>query len=125
MAKRAQLWGLIVAGLAATGGCASREPAAASDAARCDILVSFGSYAMGIDRPAADAVDRILASDEAVKSVTREAAGREGEYALCVGTRSAAAAARLFDRLRAALPAAPRGPIVLRSGEKMHAVPRR
>ena len=130
MARRPQIWIAAAAGAAAAGACApdelaARDEAAAPRDARCSLTVSFGSYAMGIDRPAAAEVERIVGADPAVISVTREGAGREGEYALCVETRSGTGAQRLFERVRAALPADPRGPITLRSGKKSYAVPRR
>lgn len=129
MARRPQIWIAAAAG-AAAGACAAGESAAREETvvprtARCGVTVSFGSYAMGIDRPAAAEVDRIVAGDAGVTSVTREGAGREGEYALCIETRSPEAAQRLFERIRAVLPADPRGPIRVRSGEKSVALPRR
>ena len=91
----------------------------------CDLMISFGSYAMGIDRPALAAVRRILA-DRAVRSVEQVHGGREGETALCADTRRPADAIRLFKRIRAILPAAPRGPITVRtaSGLRFDAPPR-
>lgn len=80
---------------------------------------------MGIDRTAAGEVERILASDPAVISVTRHGAGREGEYALCAQVGSDGAAQHLFERIRAVLPVDPRGPIRLQQGKKSYAVPRR
>jgi len=95
-------------------------------APKCDLTVSFGSYAMGIDRAALVAVRRILA-DRAVRSVETLGGGREGETYLCARTRRPADATRLFNRIRAVLPAAPRGPIAVRtaSGLAFHAPPRR
>ena len=80
-------------------------------AAACSVTIRFGSYAMGIDGATEAAVEKLLADNRDVKEVTRSAAGREGEYALCISTRDAAATARLFDGVAALLPERPRGPI--------------
>ncbi len=97
----------------------------AADAAQCGVTVRFGSYAMGIDRGAAAAVDHLLAESREVKGVSRSAAGREGEYALCVSTRDAAGANRLFERIVALLPPKPRGPISVESANRRADAPQR
>jgi hypothetical protein len=97
----------------------------AGTAAACGVTVRFGSYAMGIDGGAAAAVDRLLAESREVKGVTRSAAGREGEYVLCVSTRDAASANRLFERIVAVLPSKPRGPINVESANRQADAPRR
>jgi len=86
-------------------------PVEAEAEAACQVTVRFGSYAMGIDSGAAKAVDALLAGNADVTGVTRTAAGREGEYVLCVQTRGKAAAGRLVEQIRPLLPARPRGPI--------------
>ena len=103
------------------------EPASASIEAAdaCSLLVRFGSYAMGIDAAAAAAVDRLVRQERDVLEAHRSHGGREGEYALCVRTRTSAGAVRLFGAIKAALPAEPRGPIELVSGASRYAVPRR
>ena len=83
----------------------------------CNVTVRFGSYAMGIDTAAAAAVDKLLSGNKAVKHVSRVGAGREGEYVLCISTGDAAAAA-LFQRIAALLPARPRGPISVEAGDR-------
>lgn len=114
----------MLAPLLIAGACAQAASPAPTEP-KCDLSVSFGSYAAGIDGPALAAVRRILA-DGAVRSVEDFAGGPEGETYLCVRTRRAADATRLFNRIRAILPAAPRGPIALRtaSGLAFHAPPR-
>lgn len=77
----------------------------------CAMTVRFGSYAMGIDRGAADRIERLLSGDRTVTSISRHSWGREGEYTLCVRTASPGDAAILFARIRPLLPAEPRGPI--------------
>lgn len=77
----------------------------------CPLTIGFGSYAMGIDQRAYASIDRLLRADRGVRAVTRHAWGREGETTLCARTRTRADAQRLFARIRAGLPANPRGPI--------------
>ena len=96
--------------LLAVAACQSAQ--APSDAqAACDVTISFSSYAMGIDRKAAEAIEKLLAGSADAQEVTRSGGGREGEYALCVQSRDKAAASRLVERIRPLLPAKPRGPI--------------
>ena len=97
---------LFLAAAACQSASTPAEPAAA-----CSVTVRFGSYAMGIDAATAAAVDKLLAGSGDVTDVSRSAAGREGEYALCVATRDAAGAARIFNAVAALLPPKPRGPI--------------
>ena len=79
--------------------------------ANCPLTIGFSSYGAGIDRPTVANVERLLNSDRAVRSVSRHAWGREGELTLCARTRTNADAGRLARRVRAMLPARPRGPI--------------
>ena len=96
--------------LLAVAACQSADVPPAP-AAACSVTVRFGSYAMGIDTAAAAEIDTILAGNANVKSVTRSAWGREGEYTLCVATRDATGAVRLMKQLAAVLPQSPKGPI--------------
>jgi hypothetical protein len=75
--------------------------------------VRFGSYAMGIDRGAAQSVEQVLRADRAVEAVERTPWGREGEYDLCARIARVSEAERLFERIRPLLPAKPRGPITV------------
>jgi hypothetical protein len=111
--------------LLGASACAGAESAAPAAQGGCDLTIRFGSYAMGIDTSAAAAVDRILERRAREMSVTRHGGGREGEYGLCIGTASPAAAARLFDEIRAVLPAKPRGPISIKAGERRFSTPPR
>lgn len=92
-------------------------------APECAVRVQFGSYAMGIDRGAFDRVQALLRRDRGVRAVEAQRWGREGETTLCVRTRRASDARRLFGRVRAVLPAKPRGPITVetRSGLRFEA----
>ena len=93
----------------------------------CALTVRFGSYAMGIDRGAAQRIEALLTTDPRVSAVSRHGRGREGEYALCAETRAAADADALLADIRPLLPAKPRGPIEIKlaDGTRLHAPPRR
>jgi hypothetical protein len=94
----------------AAAACQSAVVPAEAEAA-CHVTVRFGSYAMGIDAPAAAAIEKLVAGSPDVTAVSRLGEGREGEYALCVRTRDPGGAARLAERIRPLLPREPRGPI--------------
>ncbi|HTU10290.1 MAG TPA: hypothetical protein VMG08_05260 [Allosphingosinicella sp.] len=79
--------------------------------ANCPLTVGFSSYGPGIDRPTLLNVERLLNGDRGVRGVSRHRWGREGEITLCARTRSARDAARLAQRIRAMIPARPRGPV--------------
>lgn len=79
----------------------------------CAVSVRFGSYAMGIDHAAFQRVRALLGHDRSVVAVEQQHWGREGETTLCVQLRRASDARKLFGRVKAVLPAKPRGPIVL------------
>ena len=83
--------------------------------ADCPLTIAFASYAMGIDRPAYSAVQRLLGADRAVRAVSEHRWGREGEVTLCARTRSRADAERLFRAIRPLVPARPRGPVAIRT----------
>ena len=100
--------------------------AQAAPAPACAVRVQFGSYALGIDRPAFERVRALLARDRGVRAVDQQHWGREGETTLCVRTRRPGDARRLFGRVTAALPAKPRGPITVEArGGLRFEVPRR
>ena len=79
----------------------------------CPLLVIFGSYGAGIDRPTLDRVEQYLAGERTVTNVGRYPWGREGEVTLCVRARGNADLVRIGNRIRAAIPARPRGPITV------------
>ena len=133
---------LFPAALAACGAAGDDPPAARRGAAPdaepravrpgpgaddCPLSIRFGSYAMGIDRPALAAVEALLAADAAVASVERRSWGLEGEVTLCARLSDEAAAEPLARRIAALLPAAPRGPVrvATRTGLVFDAPPRR
>ncbi len=99
---------------------AGPEPRAASPGpgtADCPLTISFGSYAMGIDRPTLAAVETLLAGEPAATSVERRGWGREGEVTLCVRLSDAAAAEPIARRIAALFPADPRGPLRVATGD--------
>lgn len=118
---------LVAASLVACGGAPqSRSPAApernemskpsagpkpSAGSAACPLLVSFGSYAMGIDGETLRRVEQLLGADPAVTDVVRTGGGREGELTLCASVGSAADRDRLFEAIRALFPRRPRGPL--------------
>lgn len=87
--------------------------AQARPAPQCAVSVGFASYAMGIDRAALDRVQSLLRRDRGVRAVEAQRWGREGETTLCVKLRRPGDARRVFGRVKAALPARPRGPITV------------
>jgi hypothetical protein len=99
----------MTASLTALVGCAVADPVApaaeAAAGADCPVLVRFGSYAGGIDAPAAEAVAAALQADRRAGDVQLRPWGREGERDLCVATRTAMAAEALAATARGALPA--------------------
>jgi hypothetical protein len=91
----------------AQGPVAEAAPAgsaAAETEVRCPVLVRFGSYASGIDTPAADAVEKALRADVRAASVTLLPWGREGERDLCVTPRAADDGRALVKLARGAVP---------------------
>lgn len=88
---------------AALAAVATASPALAQapDAEGCSVSVSFGSYAMGIDRAAFDRVERYTrANKRLIQSVNVMAWGREGERTICIATRSRAARTTVFMDVR-------------------------
>jgi hypothetical protein len=119
--------GLVLGLLAAAGACMTAPTSAEAEneavAESCALTVRFGSYAMGIDGGAAQAVEQLLRSDPAVQGFERRPWGKEGEFDLCARIARARDAERLFQRIRPLLPAKPRGPITvtLADGRSYHA----
>jgi hypothetical protein len=100
--------------LFAISGAAARVPAPGPGTPvprSCPLLVVFGSYGAGIDRPTLERVEEYLAGERTVTNVGRYPWGREGEVTLCVRARGSADLVRIGNRIRAAIPARPRGPI--------------
>lgn len=83
--------------------------------ADCPLSIGFASYGAGIDNPVREQVQSMLVGDRAVTGFQANRWGREGEVTLCVRTRAAPDATRLFHQVRAIIPAQPRGPITMRT----------
>jgi hypothetical protein len=98
--------------------------AAAVAPANCALTVRFGSYAMGIDRPAAARIERFLERRSDVKGTERRPWGREGEYDLCVRLKPKADAVALFEAMRSLVPAKPVGPVEVRMIDRAYGVNR-
>ena len=109
---------LIAASLALilTAGAAAAQPVSAPG--QCDVKVTFGSYAMGIDRPTFEKVDRLLSRDRRVAKSDQQRWGREGEVTICAKTRRRADIAPLFYRIKALFPRNPRGPVTVEAGPR-------
>ena len=90
----------------------------------CPLMVRFGSYAMGIDRPAAARIETFLAGRREVAQTQRRPWGREGEYDLCIRFKSKADPLGLFEALRPLVPAEPLGPIEVRMIDRAYGVTR-
>jgi hypothetical protein len=99
---------------------AAPVPAQAQTTPACAVSVQFGSYAMGIDRPAFDKVQALLKRDARVRGVELRRWGREGETTLCVSLRRQSDARAVFGRVKAALPAKPKGPILVEARGGLH-----
>lgn len=97
-----------------------RRGLGAAPPADCPLTVGFTSYGAGIDRPARLSIERLLRTDRSVRNFTTHAWGREGEVTLCVRTRTTADAGRLSRRIRALIPARPRGPINVELAARRH-----
>ena len=87
------------------------HPRGSAIPADCPLRVQFGSYAMGIDNRAAEAVRALLDGDSGVASVEHYPWGREGEYTLCIRVRTDGDARRLFGAIARLFPADPLGPL--------------
>jgi len=109
----------LLGALALMTGCASASETADTEPAAggCDVRIAFGSYAMGIDRQAADDVEAYVAGHpKLVTSSQWTRWGREGEKTACLTTASPDATRTVFKALRALLPeVARRGPVTLES----------
>jgi hypothetical protein len=98
----------------ARGGARIVRPGTGNPVPRdCPLVVNFGSYGAGIDQPTLARVNTLLARDRKVTNVSRHRWGREGEVTLCVHARTAADSGRLARRIRATIPANPRGPVAV------------
>ena len=77
----------------------------ASEPARCDVTIKFGSYGMGIDRELADKVALAVKADRDVARSERKPWGKEGEFDQCLTAKSGRDVKTMYERYRAMLPA--------------------
>ena len=101
-----------LAAAALLAGCATAaEPAPAESA--CNVTVTFGSYAMGIDSETFQQVDAWVESHtDLVPHVTTSSWGREGEKTMCLTTLSPAATKRVYAAIEKMIPrTSRRGPV--------------
>lgn len=98
---RALAAALLLAGCAATEGTPMTEPAGVNV---CDLEVTFGSYAMGVDQALKAEIQNRIDGEAAVASVEERRWGREGESTVCVRTYDAAGADRLYAAISAMIP---------------------
>ena len=85
-------------------GCATTPPAPTDDGV-CDVTVSFGSYAMGVDHALKAQIQGVIDGEAGVAASQETPWGREGESTLCVRTFNGAAADRLFAAIADLIPA--------------------
>lgn len=83
--------------------CASQR--APAEAAKCDLTVTFGSYAAGTDGKVEQEIAAYLRETPAVSIRSRTNWGREGEHTWCLGATSPKAARAAFQAIRAIIPA--------------------
>lgn len=70
----------------------------------CDLEVTFGSYAMGVDQALKVQIQNRIDGEAAVQSIEERHWGREGESTICVRTFDAAGADRLYREIAAMIP---------------------
>lgn len=109
---------LACAAVALLTGCAT-APAAQplTDGDRsCNIVVTFGSYAMGIDGETFREVDAYVEGrKDLIPSAVTRAWGREGEKTLCLTTSGPMATRRVYDAIEILIPrTARRGPVEIK-----------
>lgn len=95
----------ILAACALIGGCATavpRDPLIVRTS--CDVEVSFGSYAMGVDQELKARVLEVVSGNADVAGSVETPWGREGESTLCIMADDAVATDRLYDRIVDLLP---------------------
>jgi hypothetical protein len=99
------LTGSLLAAACATDSGAEPPPAPGPGGEGCDVSISFGSYAMGIDNDAYARVETWLAGHkDLVAEVKVTPWGREGERTVCVTATSPAAIKPVFSGVVKQLP---------------------
>ena len=85
-------------------GCAGGPTLTESGIEGCDLEVTFGSYAMGVDQALKVEIQNRIDGEAAVSSIEERGWGREGESTLCISTFDAAGADRLYTAVAAIIP---------------------
>ena len=93
-----------LAALLLTGCAATPAPPADDRTDTCDVTVSFGSYAMGVDHDLKTRIQSVIDGDNGVASSEETRWGREGESTLCVRTYDAASAVRIYGLIAEMIP---------------------
>lgn len=94
----------ILAGCALLAGCATAVPSdPVTVGTGCDVEVSFGSYAMGVDQDLKARIVGVVSGNADVAGSVETPWGREGESTLCI-MADAGATDRLYDRIVGLLP---------------------
>lgn len=70
----------------------------------CDVTVSFGSYAMGVDRELKTRILALVAEDPGLDNTEERPWGREGESNLCIHAPRPGQADRLYARIAEMIP---------------------
>lgn len=94
---------IVLTAALALGACETVEPPAVREG--CDVEVSFGSYAMGVDRDLKARIVAFVDGNDDVLDATETPWGREGESTLCVQATSSAGMNRIYDRVASMIPA--------------------
>jgi hypothetical protein len=85
-------------------GCAGGPTLTESGIEGCDLEVTFGSYAMGVDQALKVEIQNRIDGEAAVSSIEERWWGREGESTICIRTFDAAGADRLYTAVAAMIP---------------------
>lgn len=91
------------------GACTSSPPSPADDRplilkTGCDVLVSFGSYGMGVDQELRGRILSFVENSPDAAAWPERPWGREGESSVCVLTDDVAATDRLYEGIVALVP---------------------
>ncbi|WP_282009788.1 hypothetical protein [Brevundimonas aveniformis] len=70
----------------------------------CDLTVSFGSYAMGVDQELKSRILTLVAQEPGLDNTEERPWGREGESNLCIHAPRPGQADRLYDQIAEMIP---------------------
>jgi hypothetical protein len=95
---------------------AGQTSAEAGSMAACDLAISFGSYATGIDRQAEARVEDYLGDHPEIRVAAKSDYGREGEYTLCLAIEDESRTLVIERDLKALVGKSERAPTTVRRG---------